>query len=193
MLRVEFGIHLDNGTIANTDHQNYLSTTGEQTSKETGEETGVGAPPTETSPTQRANALLLHQRSNAPPTLQCSTYALMLHQRSNAPPALRRSNAPPMLQCSKNAPNAALQSPRQYGLSHDISTASIKLSVHSMDAYMFSSCVPLPHNVNNVESLLLHALRHSAFTVSLGAQEDALHWMATGLQQPPNRSRRCFL
>src|SRR5579859_6086753 len=102
MLRVEFGIHLDNGTIANTDHQNYLSTTGEQTgeqtSKETSEETGVGTPPTETSPTQRPKALLLHRHSNAPPMLQCfnaplqcSTYALMLHQCSNAPPALRHS------------------------------------------------------------------------------------------------------
>src|SRR5579859_1099570 len=102
-----------------------------------------------------------------------------------------------MLQCSKNAPNAALQSPRQHGLSHDISTTSIKLYVHSMDAHTFSSCVPLPHNLNNVESLLLNALRHSAFAVSLGAQEDAqedaLHWVATGLQPPPNRSRHCFL
>src|SRR5579859_6935031 len=56
---------------------------------------------------------MLHLRSNAPPTLQCSTstpplqcstYALMLHQRSNAPMLHQCSNAPKTLQCSKNAP-----------------------------------------------------------------------------------------
>src|SRR5579859_1933925 len=73
-------------------------------------------------PTLQCSATMLHLRSTAPPTLHCSTNAPtlpqrsaapLLHLRSDAPPTLQCSNAPPMLQCSKNAPMLQKRSKRR--------------------------------------------------------------------------------
>ena len=94
-----FGIHLDNGTIANTDHQNYLSTTGEKTGEQTGEQTGVPSLPHHHKLTytkapachQRSNAVMLLQRHNTPTLQKCSNS-----------PALQHSNTPKMLQLASH-------------------------------------------------------------------------------------------